>query len=64
MMVPKKENTTPVPNALPASPLSAMGFPSKQVATEEGVPGMLSRMAEIRPPEMPPMYRAMSMEIP
>lgn len=64
MIVPTKENTTPEPRALPASPLLAMGLPSKQVATEEGVPGMFSRMAEIRPPEMPPMYRAISMEMP
>ena len=64
MMVPRKENTTPVPRALAACPFSAMGRPSKQVATEEGVPGMFSRMAEIRPPEMPPMYRATSMEMP
>jgi hypothetical protein len=32
-----------------------MGEPSKQVAMEEEVPGMLMRMAEIRPPEIPPM---------
>ncbi len=64
MIVPMKENTTPVPSAFPASPLSAIGFPSKQVATEEGVPGIFSRMAEIRPPEIPPMYSAISMEMP
>ena len=52
---PRKENTTPVPRALPASPFLAMGEPSKQVAMEEEVPGMLMRMAEIRPPEIPPM---------
>ena len=30
-------------------------FPSKQVATEEGVPGIFNRIAEIKPPEIPPM---------
>ena len=63
-MPPMAEQISWMPRALPASPLLAMGLPSKQVATEEGVPGMFSRMAEIRPPEMPPMYRAISMEMP
>ena len=59
-MVPRKLNTTPTPSALAAWPLRTSGWPSKQVATLEGVPGMRSRMAEIRPPEMAPMNRAIS----
>ena len=54
----------PTPNALPASPRSAIGAPSKVVATEEGVPGIFSRMAEIRPPEVPPTYSPISIPIP
>ena len=41
-----------------------MGEPSKVVATEEGVPGIFSRMAEIRPPEVPPTYSPISMPMP
>ena len=54
-MVPRKENTTPTPSALMPSPLSIIGPPSKVVAIEDGVPGILSRMAEISPPEVAPM---------
>lgn len=61
---PRKENTMPYPRALPASPFFAMGCPSKQVAMDDAVPGMLSRMAEIRPPEIPPMYTATSRFMP
>lgn len=58
--VPRKLNTTPMP--LPWRPLSfrARGWPSKQAATLEGVPGMCNRMAEIRPPEIAPINRAIS----
>ena len=59
-MVPMKLNTTPTPSALAACPLATSGWPSKQVATEEGVPGMRSRIAEIRPPEIAPMNSAIS----
>ena len=59
--VPIKLNTTPTPSALAAWPLRTIGWPSKQVATEDGVPGMCSRMAEIRPPEIAPMNSAISM---
>ena len=58
--VPRKLNTTPTPRALAACPFLTMGWPSKQVATLEGVPGMCSRMAEMRPPEMPPINSAIS----
>ena len=51
-------------SALPASPRAAIGCPSKQVATDAGVPGILSRIAEIRPPDVPPIYRASSSEMP
>ena len=53
-IVPTKEKTTPTPSALPASPFAASGAPSKVVAIEDGVPGMLSRIAATSPPEMPP----------
>ena len=59
-MVPRKLNTTPTPSALAAWPFLTSGCPSKQVATLEGVPGMRKRIAEIRPPEMAPMNRAIS----
>ena len=59
-IVPRKLNTTPKPSALAACPFLAIGWPSKQVATEEGVPGMCSRMAEIRPPEIAPINKAIS----
>jgi len=61
---PTKEVRIPTPNALPASPLSAMGPPSNTVAIEEAVPGILSRIAEINPPEIPPIYRPTNSEIP
>ena len=50
--------------ALPASPLSAMGPPSKTVEMEEGVPGIFSKTAEIQPPEIPPMYQPIRSEMP
>ena len=53
--VPRKENTVPTPSALYAWPFLARGLPSKQVATEAGVPGMLMRIAAIRPPDTAPM---------
>jgi hypothetical protein len=53
--VPRKEKTIPAPRAFPASPFFAMGLPSKHVATEDGVPGMFRRMADMSPPEMPPI---------
>ena len=59
-MVPRNEKKMPVPSALAPSPLRAMGAPSKAVTIEAGVPGMFSRIEETRPPEMPPMYSAIS----
>ena len=52
---PMKENTTPVPSAFAASPFFAIGAPSKQVAIEEEVPGIFNRIAEINPPDIPPI---------
>src|SRR5690625_2891277 len=63
-IVPMAENTIPTPIAFPASPFKAIGLPSKQVAIEEGVPGILSKIAEINPPEIPPIYKATNIEIP
>ena len=54
-IVPRKEKKMPTPRAFPASPFAARGYPSKQVATDEGVPGIRSRIAATRPPEMPPI---------
>ncbi len=51
---PMNEYRIPTPSALPASPLSRMGPPSHTVAIEAGVPGILSRIAEIKPPEVLP----------
>ncbi len=51
---PTREEAMPTPRAFPALPCWARGKPSKQVATEAGVPGILSMMAETKPPEMPP----------
>jgi hypothetical protein len=41
-----------------------MGPPSKTVATDAGVPGIFKRIAEIKPPEMPPIYNPINREIP
>ena len=63
-MVPQKENTTPTPKALPACPFIAIGRPSKQVAIEDGVPGMFSKIADIKPPDIPPTYKATKVDTP
>ena len=62
--VPRKEYKIPTPNAFPACPCSAIGAPSNVVATEDGVPGILRRIAEIKPPDVPPTYSAISIAIP
>ena len=64
IMVPRKEKTIPIPRAFPACPFAAIGCPSRQVAMEAGVPGIFSKIAEIRPPEIPPIYNAIRTEIP
>ncbi|MCY1543773.1 hypothetical protein D9M68_796040 [compost metagenome] len=62
--VPMKENTMPMPRALMPSPLSIIGPPSKVVAMEAGVPGIFSRIAEIKPPEVAPMNSATNSDRP
>ena len=52
---PMNENTIPIPKAFPASPLSTIGYPSKVVAMEAAVPGIFNSIAEIKPPEAPPI---------
>jgi len=52
-MPPKKEDVIAVPRASPALPFFAISCPSIAVADAEGVPGMLSSMAEIDPPVIP-----------
>ena len=63
-MEPSAENTIPSPKAFIASPFFAIGYPSNVVAMEDAVPGMFSRIAEISPPEIPPMYTATRVFIP
>ena len=53
-MVPRKDDKMPMPSAREDLPARAMGYPSKQVATDAGVPGMPIRIALTKPPEMPP----------
>ena len=55
IMVPIKENTIETDSAFHASPLSAIGPPSNTVATEAGVPGIFKRIADINPPDIPPI---------
>ena len=54
IMPPMKEEVMPTFRARSPWPFRAIGCPSKVVHTDEGVPGMLMRMAGTRPPEMPP----------
>ena len=53
--VPANEKKIPTPKAFIASPFKVKGYPSKHVATDEGVPGIWSRIAEISPPDTPPI---------
>ena len=41
-----------IPKARPASPRSAIGCPSRSVADDAGVPGVLIRMAGMEPPSI------------
>jgi len=41
-----------------------MGPPSNTVATEEGVPGIFNKIAEINPPDVPPTSMAINIAIP
>jgi hypothetical protein len=58
------EKMIPVLRALYACPFSAIGCPSKVVAIDAGVPGILSKIAEISPPETEPTYKAIRIDIP
>ena len=51
---PIRDTVMPILSALSPSPLAAMGWPSKPVVMEDGVPGILIRMAGTRPPLIPP----------
>ena len=51
--LPIKECTVAVQRAKAASPRCAMGKPSSVVATDEGAPGMLMRMADTAPAYTP-----------
>ncbi|MNG09365.1 hypothetical protein D3C84_927840 [compost metagenome] len=59
-IVPRNENTTPIPRALTPWPCFISGQPSNVVAMEAGVPGMLSNIADISPPEVAPTNSATS----
>ena len=52
---PMNEYRIPTPNARPASPFSAIGPPSNTVEIDEGVPGIFRSIAEMSPPDIPPM---------
>ena len=58
MMPPLTEDTAAMPSARPASPLSAMGYPSNAVATAGGAPGALISTAVMEPPNVPAQYNA------
>ena len=61
---PKNDDHTPSPSARPGLPLFAIGWPSKVVATDDGVPGMPVRTLAIRPPDSPPTKTATMVERP
>src|SRR5699024_9678885 len=51
-------------NALLAYPFCDIGYPSNVVAIEEGVPGIFISVAEINPPDIPPIYNPIKREKP
>jgi len=54
---PRNEAEIPIINASPGFPFFiAIGYPSNVVATADGVPGIPNRIAEIKPPDKPPIY--------
>ncbi len=63
-IVPMKEKTMAMPSAFAPSPFSIIGPPSKVVAIDDGVPGILRRMAAIKPPDVAPTNSATSSDIP
>jgi hypothetical protein len=56
MTPPTNEADTPNPNARPGWPPTAMGYPSKVVIMDAGVPGIRNKVAEINPPLIDPTY--------
>ena len=54
--VPMQDATIPIARALPACPFLAIGWPSKQVATDDGEPGMPRSTDPMKPPEQPPIH--------
>src|SRR5699024_10828496 len=52
--VPTKEDHKPIAKALPDWPFLDIGWPSKDVAIADGVPGIPNKQAVINPPELPP----------
>src|SRR6056297_1238715 len=54
-MPPTAEDQQAILSALDASPLSAMGNPSKVVAIDAGVPGIRNRVAGMAPPYIDPV---------
>ena len=52
---PIKEPKVPMARASAACPFWHMGYPSKVVAMAAAVPGIRRRMADTRPPEIPPI---------
>lgn len=53
---PNNDETTPIFKAFSGSPFLAMGYASKVVQMDDGVPGMFIKVAGTRPPLMPPTY--------
>ena len=54
IMPPIKLERIPIFRARSLSPRFAIGKPSKVVVIEDGVPGILIKIAGTRPPEIPP----------
>src|SRR2546427_10383116 len=53
---PMKEEVNAAVSALPARPCRASGWPAKVVATDQGSPGILTRIDVIAPPTGGPRY--------
>jgi hypothetical protein len=53
---PINDAVTPRPNARPGLPDFAIGYPSKVVMMDAGVPGILNKVAVISPPLTDPTY--------
>jgi hypothetical protein len=51
---PIKDPKADIPKAGPARPFFAIWYPSRQVTTEDGSPGILTRMEVVEPPYIAP----------